>query len=523
MIKKSIKILAYIYLGIFVSCDTEDFLEESPRDRLTADNLYTTPAGFENGLNALYAAVRLERTPNVGEQMKTVFSQISTDAYYTGRWAAADNGFVEWGSFMSPVQRQLAPVWDWLYQTINAANTIIGRAENSAVEWDSDVQKNQVIAEARAIRAWAYRHLIYTWGPVPLTLTESSGENIRTDWTREPVETVAEQMIEDWLFAEEHLPAVHSAAGRLNKAVARHYLAETYLLLDENQNAKDKALAVTESAEFSLITERYGVSQGEPGVPFMDQFHDGNVLRSQGNTEVLWEMPFDRDLIGGGENFMRRVWLTRYDATPGVSVSPVFGRGSEFLSVTKYAWDLYEPQDDRYSRFAVHRFFIKDDGDTLFTTTEGLQEPTRNPTWPATRKWDDGDPTNPGRNEGYDDQPYLRLAETYLLLAEAQLRLNQPEEAVESINILRRRSNAEEIEIGDVTLEFILEERIRELLTEEHRRYTLNRLGLWYERTKMYNNQSGPFIAEFNRLYPLPQHVIDANLALELPQNPGYE
>ena len=97
------------------------------------------------------------------------------------------------------------------------------------------------------------------------------------------------------------------------------------------------------------------------------------------------------------------------------------GRGSDFFAVTPFALDLYEPQDDRGSEFAIHRYVLTDAGDTLFTSSEGYGDSLalREPLYPSTRKWDDGDPDNVGTNDGYRDQPYLRLAETYLLLAEA--------------------------------------------------------------------------------------------------------
>ena len=96
------------------------------------------------------------------------------------------------------------------------------------------------------------------------------------------------------------------------------------------------------------------------------------------------------------------------------------------------------------------------------------------------------------------------------------------DEAAEHLNVVRRRANASEISAADVTLDFILDERARELLSEENRRHTLIRTGTWLERTRLYNPVAGPNIAEHNRLYPIPQVVIDANLDAEMPQNPGY-
>jgi hypothetical protein len=73
-----------------------------------------------------------------------------------------------------------------------------------------------------------------------------------------------------------------------------------------------------------------------------------------------------------------------------------------------------------------------------------------------------------------------------------------------------------------VTLAFILDERSRELVTEEHRRYTLLRTGTWFDRTKQYNLYAGTKIALRDTILPIPQSVIDANLTKPMEQNPGY-
>jgi hypothetical protein len=120
------------------------------------------------------------------------------------------------------------------------------------------------------------------------------------------------------------------------------------------------------------------------------------------------------------------------------------------------------------------------------------------------------------------DQPYLRLAETFLLKAEAQFLLGSPGDAAETINILRRRAHASEVGANKINIDFILDERSRELLFEEHRRYTLLRTNKWLERTKLHNHNGGQYITERDKLYPIPQSIIDANLTKKMTQNPDY-
>ena len=125
----------------------------------------------------------------------------------------------------------------------------------------------------------------------------------------------------------------------------------------------------------------------------------------------------------------------------------------------------------------------------------------------------------------YSSQMALRLAETYLVLAEALHKNGNDEEAADYLNEIRQRANASLIEASDVSIEFILKERSRELITEEHRRYALNRNNLFVEWTVKYNpiiEGIGVDIFEHNNLFPIPQSVIDANVGAVMEQNPGY-
>jgi hypothetical protein len=95
--------------------------------------------------------------------------------------------------------------------------------------------------------------------------------------------------------------------------------------------------------------------------------------------------------------------------------------------------------------------------------TERVSDPLR----PSTRKWDYVDPNDAVGAVTYNDQPYLRLAETYLLLAEAQFKQGRLPQAAASINVVRARAGASQITPAQVTMDFILDERSRELVTEE--------------------------------------------------------
>ena len=122
----------------------------------------------------------------------------------------------------------------------------------------------------------------------------------------------------------------------------------------------------------------------------------------------------------------------------------------------------------------------------------------------------------------WTDQIYIRLADTYLLKAEAQMKLGQTDAAAATINVIRARSHATPITGAQVNIDFILDERSRELFVEEERRMTLLRTHKWFERTQLYNKFGGERITLRDTIFPIPQDVIDANLTKLFPQNAGY-
>lgn len=521
----------FVTTALLPTACSDSMLTEVPPHIIVAENLFTDLAGFEAGLNALYAQVRRERQGQSG--VNTLMNEawmVGVDNGYSNYLSTTERIWNEWGTRNNPLAGYHYNVWLWLYQAVNQANTIIGRAEDPNVRW-SAADKARVVAEARLIRAWAYRHLTYLWGDVPLNLEESSSSNIRTDWERTPKAEVLARIEQDLLFAEQNLPDLSDNPGKVVKAVAQHYLAELYLQMEQPVKAEEKASAVIDGGLYSLITARYGVRAAQPGVPFMDQFYDGNVNRNQGNTEVLWALQFEPNVPGGGGSIMRRYWVNRYYGIKGVRVAAEYGgRGIGRLATTLYGLNLYETTDDRGSHHAIRRFYLYNDpanlpagkqlGDTIFTSFT-VQRVNYNLS-PATIKWDGTDPNDILSNESFGDQPYLRLGETYLLLAEAQFRQGKLAEAAATINVLRARANASPITAADVSLAFLLDERSRELMSEEHRRYTLLRTGTWFDRVKLYNPLAAPNIALRDTLLPIPQAVIDANLTRPMAQNPGY-
>lgn len=116
----------------------------------------------------------------------------------------------------------------------------------------------------------------------------------------------------------------------------------------------------------------------------------------------------------------------------------------------------------------------------------------------------------------------FRLAETYLLRAEAYIRKGDLANAAADINTIRARANANPIQPSDVDIDFLLDERMRELYGEELRMLTLCRMGKLAERNRKYNPKTGLTIEDYHNLWPIPYSEIERNVYATLEQNPGY-
>lgn len=571
---------------------SESYLEEYPKTILTADQVYSTEAGFEAGLNGLYSLARKERegygyTDSFGATGLLALMHIAgTDNYNCGAGASGEFTAIykNWATANVATDKSLKAAFEWLYNTVLAANTIIDRSNVESVKWSSESAKTRIEAEARLIRAWAYRHLSYMWGDVPTPLNEITGSNFRTDWDRTPEEEVRNLIIEDLKFAAEHLDWMPSQTGRATKGVALTYLAEMYLaqagkdgdeydqqLLGLAYEAADRCI---EEGPYALVTDRMG--NGE-GCAFMDQFNPSFVNIEDGNSEALWVMLWERNTTGGGNNLMRFSLRPKFDTSNKLAKTVTLsymdesrgGRGFARTSITKWALELYDKTsdyangiiDDRGSEYAIAKYYTLSEYDTFSGTNAYTGEPWKigdrifigakndddaanpftstlygfaglssgskegdNNNWPYTLKYSFCDPGYPKNNESHQDQVYLRLAETYLLRAEASFKLGNTGDALADINKLRSRAHALSASESEMSINLILEERSRELLGEEQRRYTLKRMMNAEEFVDWITSRNGKDkgMSARDYLFPIPQSVIDANVEKPMRQNEGF-
>ena len=156
--------------------------------------------------------------------------------------------------------------------------------------------------------------------------------------------------------------------------------------------------------------------------------------------------------------------------------------------------------------------------------------------FPSLKKWLDQTRADANTFPGHRNRTIWRLADVYLLRAEANIRAGRPSDAIADINVLRTRAaqpgtdntmNATELTSFNADpIGFLLDERERELAGEEGRWFTLTRMGqaVFLNRIKLYNSAAAPNVQAYHMLRPIPQTQIDRTQggAAAFPQNPGY-
>jgi hypothetical protein len=555
--KKHIKLIlsTCLALTLITSC-SESFLDEKVLDAYAPATL-NDQLGFEAAAIGLYNRFSTFLTTTDDQTILGVF-QLGTDIAWApmGRSNGDARPYFDYALLTStdPASRKL---WQYLYTLINNANVLIYNSENNNPAGMSQDEIDAYNAEARFFRAYAYNMLATLYGGVPL-VSEPLSEP-KTDFVRAPLSDVNDLIVGDLQYAIDHLPDVNAAkVARANQSMARQLLAEVYLRLGQPDQAERLCTDIIGSSNFSLVTERYG-DVSYPGDAFSDMFRVGKQRRSEGNTEVIWGLQQENpaDVPGGSTGYpqQRRIWGAGYHDEPGmVPCDSLGGRGLTRMRLDNWVlYDLYPTGDMRNSRFSIHRQHYFNNPDPRYDAIRGLPVPYGKDTafalnatdsiqifaldtvykiTPYTLKWGQFDPRDVFGYGMWKDFIIMRLGETYLLRAEARFKQGNSPGAADDINELRTRAHAPQVSANDITLDFILDERARELIGEENRRMTLVRTGTLVERAKRLNGiapiangniETTNGIQDYNTLLPIPQTEIDLNKDAELIQNPGYQ
>ncbi|MEZ4827659.1 MAG: RagB/SusD family nutrient uptake outer membrane protein [Bacteroidia bacterium] len=564
--KATIKLSAIAILCFsFISC--ENFLKEELISDVSAGSYYTTPQGFEDAVKATYSEMKFFWGPERGFTM-TVFG---TDVHTNG----ADGShkpinFYDGG--LNPAQAFVQETWRDFYRGINQANAAINRSQN--IEMDENLKTSR-LAEVRFLRALYYFTLVQFYGDIHLTLEETEG--VEVDANRTPASEVYKAIIADLEAAIQVLPATQSDYGRATKPAAEFLLAKVYATRGYQTYAESGDFQKCETLMTSVISNY--------GFQLLDNFGKLWDQDNQRNSEVIFAVQNSKALadtrIDTEGNRGHLYFLMEYDVRPGMTRDTQNGRPWKRFRPTDFALSLWNRDiDSRYDYSYKHAFLSNNAGTipkwtqaeadagyvdaskvgqakyALGDTAFFIPGPGRDHLWPAERKARTRyivytqaedysekvfpslnkfiDPRRPDRQHepGSRDLVLMRLADAYLMRAEARFMQNNLDGAAADINVVRERAawpgkEADMmISASDVTIDYILDERARELDGEMHRWFDLARVKIGgvsklVERVRLHNPQAAPNIQDYHIFRPIPQNQIDRTLG-GYSQNCGY-
>jgi len=520
------KIVYIIVLSLAFTLGCQEVLEEEIVSGITAETYYTDAQGIKDALVTGYARLK----DYYGQPPGAIFGNAGTDIYGVGRggrWIP----YHKYDPTLNSSLPDLETAWESFYKAINIYNTVITRAPE-IIEDASEL--NRTLGEARFFRAFVYFQLVQIWGDVHMTTEETMG--VETEANRTPVQEIYNTVIiPDLEFAIENLPAESDEFGRATQPAAKAIRARVAMVLEDWSKASELAKSVINDYGHLQLTDTY------------KEIWD---MENEQNSEVIWSIQFTQDpLVSHRNNFINYFtpWYTKH---PGLRQSPENGGTWVGFKPTSYFYQLWNKDTDRRFEEGLKSVWYSNTdggpaiGDTaLFYSIDVLTEEDKasrpyviydvndliadDSAWPQPMKVRDETRTNNSIKPS-KDVVVVRVAEMYLTVAEAAFHLGNSAEAVEYLNTLRRKrawpgkEDDMEISAAQLNIDFILDERARELFAEGQRWFTLKRLGLLVDRVREYNVYGADkFIQEHHRVYPIPLSQID-RARNEYKQNDGY-
>lgn len=520
----------------FVACDSS-ILNEKPLAFLSPDITLVNNAGFQSAITSLHRNVRELIGANTPYTYWCLY--YGTDIGTIG----TETFFIDYNTQLTPTFQAVTAFWEWGYlKIIPIANQIIDYAQRPAAVWTDEKQKNAVIAEARFFRAYALNILTNLYGDV--VIVDIVATEPKVDYQLSPRKEVLAFAKADLEFASQWLPLTESQPGRITKNAADHLLTEINISLGNYDKAIDSATSVINSGRNQLMTQRFGTTKSQPGDVFSDLWKYGNQNRSGGNVENIWTIQYEFQTAGGlpvssaplGKPWLR-AWGPRYfetkdpDNKSGMLLADSLGRGVAWLRPSNHIlYDIWKnsPNDIRNSKYNIRREWYYNNPASKYylqvVKKHAYLDTLYSGVWPSFIKIEGLSLAGATNGGTFSDWPLMRLSETYLLRSEAYLLKGDKQKAADDINVVRNRAKATLITAAQVDLDYILDERLRELFIEEPRRLTLSRMGKLVDRVKKYNGFRTTIssIQPKNEFFPLPQKFIDANFGFQIKQNAGY-
>jgi hypothetical protein len=538
-------ILAIIVLGSTLLLQTscrKDLLDQEPDGSLPIDAFWKSETDATYGLMGAYSSIRpcFDRDyyfDGQGEYMRVRSSTLSTtdgnlrlgDAYRNGGYnpSGYGNGFER--------------MYRYLYGGVNRTNYVLANVQKLLPTLpNSTATLETIMGEARMLRALCYFRLITMWGDVPyFTFVVNSNADVAT-LARIPIQQVKDSILADLTYAIDKLPAKPSALGRSGKPAALALRGKVNLywgswkkngwpeLEGFTANAAEATAAFTAAAaDFKSVMNDYGLTLylgGDPGA--IDALGKADILpnyftlftpKANGNPEGILVFTHGGTGSNQGEELMRdfagrshegsQCWVSprfeiadRYQlistgdfapalvrggtaTTPGGALNPNSYAGRDYRMKSTIMWDyemsigLASLQSTGYVPFIYKSWGTNvtiNNVNYISYNTDGSNSGY------VFRKFVRNYPGQ-GRSDGDLAWPVIRLADVFLMYAEASNEVSGPlPDAIAAVNQVRRRGNLPALgaaKTGSATAFFdaIEQERIVELIGEGQRPFDIRR------------------------------------------------
>lgn len=450
----------FVFFGILLLFSCEQFVEiDAPNDQLTGDVIYNDASTVTAALTNIYAHLRDDGITN-GQLngMGNLFGLYSDDLDLYSTALRQIQGFHL--SSLEASNSNVSNLWKNSYKLIYASNAIIeGVVKTSKLK---EADKNQFLGEAYFIRGFLHFYLVNLFGDIPFIETTDYKTNSKV--SRIPIENVYKKIIADLVQSKSLLKEsyIGSEKARPNKWVVSALLARLYLYKKEWQKALEESTAIISNGGYTLEADITKV-----------------FLKT--SPETLWQ--FSSAASG-------------YNTYEGFTF--IFNSGPpRTVALTNGLIQSFKPTDLRLANWTK-------------TITKGSN------LWYHAYKYKQRGPTSSSKEYSV----MFRLAEQYLIRAEAKVKLGDLPGAVQDINIIRSRAGlvGTTATSSDDLLNAVLEERRHELFTElGHRWFDLKRTGKASSYLPLVkSNWKSTAI-----LLPIPESELLLNPNLK-PQNNGY-
>lgn len=583
----------------------KDFLNPQALSKFTPDISLTTPSAIQAALEQCNIIVRGEffgdSAPMITESL---FSDVAVDGTTDKTTPAQDLNvtITPTAQLNDNDYNKIGWYWQNWFKGVHYANTIISRIDN--VTWPSPTDKNSILGQAYFYRAYCYYRLCNEFGDVPLILQEETAANTAYFSTKR--EVILGKLKTDLEYAVQNINN-NVNVGDINKGAAGHLLTKVDLELGLFDDAIAAASSVINNGKYHLMTTRFGSTANDPTKNIVWDLHRPDSKAIASNAEALYVV-LDRENLDGaiinGSSLMRNCTPFYSNAnailtpnhktgisdavTAEIPLTLYYGRGiGRYRGTpysTKYIWtdntDLRHAPgnwinmtDLVYNNPALKtsdptwygKHLVQYTAATVNSLFQnGAKDTIRNWfAWPhykvfisstniAVDKW-----YSPPRGTNTDWYVF-RLAETYLLRAEAYVWKGNYNQAMADLNTVRARAQAQPFnDPAKINIGTILDERARELYWEEPRKAELTRIAFIYaltgkssyqgktynmnnfstsnffydrimEKNDFYNkgvvtNSGNTYtMSPYHVLWPIPNNDILLNINGHINQNLGY-